>query len=482
MSDNSISIGQLFKWFVVEDTREFTTVFGASRFALFPLVLSVFAVFLGFSATIIPVTITTIGFGYFTLVVLFGAQVGLVGFEAKDRLSNIFGDGARLVYASRTLPISQRRIVSVFLLKDMFIYSILFLLPITIGGFVGMYLSPVELVEIQVSQVFDVNTIITVYGATIASFVLGSALGFVSTTLSFSNRIIGGLIFVLAIVLYGSLQYLSVVADVVLDTSLETYALFSIVSASILIAFGQYNMSSPAIRSTPKQYEKSIDSVATGLPGTSTVTQHLISKTFLDIQRSAGGFWKILLSSGIIAFVGIFMYAFIDTFFLTAEVIELSLAAILSLVSYPVYTNLFRYDSVTTYSYLPIDTRTIFVSKYIAFTIMMMIIGIGLYTPIILTQTDFSPVLFLYGMILYWSLSLYQLAALRVFAKDEPIRFLFDGLSFTKFSMTIILSLIPSLILGLYANYIELYHMTIGVGLLGLYGIVGLSILYYLDG
>lgn len=479
MSDNSISIGQLFKWFVIEDTREFTTVFGSYRFALFPIVLSVFAVFLGFSATIIQVTSTTLGFGYFTLVILFGVQVGLVGFEAKDRLSNIFGDGSRLVYASRTLPISQRRIVSIFLLKDMFMYSILFLLPITLGGFVGLYFSPVKVLEIQV---FELNTIGAVYGATIASFVLGSAIGFVSTTLSFSNRLIWGLIILLAIVVYSSLQYISTVATVVLDTSLESYALFSVVSAIGLVAFGQYNMSNPAIRSTPTQYENSIDSIANGLPRTSTVTQQLISKTVLDIQRSAGGFWKILLSSGIIAFVGLFMYAFIDTFFVTAEVMELSLAAILSLVSYPIYTNLFRYDSVTTYSYLPIDTRTIFIAKYSAFAIMMSIIGIGVYTPIILTQTEFSPVLFVYGLILYCSLSVYQLAALRVFAKDEPIRFLFDGLSFTKFSLTIILALIPSLILGLYANYIDVYYITIGVGLLSLYGISGVLIVYYLDG
>ena len=117
-----------------EEWRMHSEIFGDRSFAGFPLTvffLSLISTFAVSKYSTIP--LESFEFFFHALAGFVGLSVGSLGFSSKDALKNVLGPTNFLVYSSRTLPISRKRLLSVFILKDLIYYSFLFLIPVSAG-------------------------------------------------------------------------------------------------------------------------------------------------------------------------------------------------------------------------------------------------------------------------------------------------------------------------------------------------------------
>ncbi|MFB6143911.1 MAG: hypothetical protein ABEJ98_01235 [Candidatus Nanohaloarchaea archaeon] len=111
-----------------------STLYRGRSFATFPLV--VFG--LAFASTFLTVKYSTlevsaIGSALEGLGLFLGLTVGSIGFSSRDAMKNVLGPMNLLVYSSRTLPVSERRLLLDFIVKDVLYYTFLFIAPVTLG-------------------------------------------------------------------------------------------------------------------------------------------------------------------------------------------------------------------------------------------------------------------------------------------------------------------------------------------------------------
>lgn len=122
------------KKMIKEEWRMHSELFRGRYFAMFPVMI--FALSLGFTYGVVEYS--TLGasvlgdavqfFGLFV-----GLAVGSLGFSGKDAMKNVLGPVNFIIYSSRTLPISRRKLMAAFIVKDMIYYTGLFLVPISLG-------------------------------------------------------------------------------------------------------------------------------------------------------------------------------------------------------------------------------------------------------------------------------------------------------------------------------------------------------------
>ncbi|MFB6215548.1 MAG: hypothetical protein ABEJ72_01045, partial [Candidatus Aenigmatarchaeota archaeon] len=108
-----------------EEWRIHSELYRGSNFATFPFVI--FGISL--AATYLILNYSTISAsaygGFLSIIGLFmGLTVGTIGFSSSDMLKNVFGRTNFLIYASRTLPVSRRKLLAAFLVKDLIYYSL----------------------------------------------------------------------------------------------------------------------------------------------------------------------------------------------------------------------------------------------------------------------------------------------------------------------------------------------------------------------
>jgi hypothetical protein len=470
MSRRNISYIKLFEWFIVEEVREFLNLFGKKRLALFPVVILTFSFLLGVSIPVFDVESTTIGGIYHAVILLIGIQMGNIGFEARDRLDDVMGEGSRILYSSRTLPIKEKTLVSVFLVKDALFYAVVFLLPIVLGGSLGILLTPLQ------SSSFALNLgiigFLSLYTTTSVAFILGVSIGFFVTTVDI-KRTKG----VIALILLFAIMSVAVSLtniEISYITSLGTPVLLFVATILSLTISGigilQFKLNSES------PLEKEYDSTYTAMSdrfSTNNNYWNVLIKTLMDIMRSAGGFWKIVFSTGMIAITGYFLLSVVENFFLTNGYSQIAIASLFSLIAYPIYTIMFRYDSIDTYDYLPITEEEVYKSKAVLFMIMSTVVGIAFYTPIAYREAGFVP-MFGYGILVLIGMLVYQLGILTVLVKDKPMQFLFDGMLFSGYSLSVMTIMIPAVIYGLYGGVLSplaligILAMNVTVGLVGL--------------
>jgi hypothetical protein len=128
---------QFFKivWMMIlEEWRSHSRIYQGRSFALFPL--TVFLISAAFSfvtlnySTLTPSVLKT---GLMVLGALFGLAAGTAGFYGKDAFKNVLGKTNYLIFSTRTLPLSPKKVAAAFLLKDMVYYSLILILPVIVG-------------------------------------------------------------------------------------------------------------------------------------------------------------------------------------------------------------------------------------------------------------------------------------------------------------------------------------------------------------
>lgn len=441
---NNISYKKLLKWFIREEWRLFTSLFGEKRFILFPFIIFILSIIIGTSAPIAEVSTRYLSIMYFSLIIILGLQTGSIGFDAKDSLNNLLGETSRILYVSKTLPIKRQKLVSLFILKDALFYSVVFLAPITIGSILGLNISPINT---TLSNQVPLNLIPMLYLYTILSFIFGVSIGFNITTIRverISGIIMSSVILSVIYILYiNNLINLYIISYV----SIHSWMILITFLSIIFISFGllQFKKTDKInIKPTFKnRYKKMNKYITTDYSATKITVKNLI-----DIQRSSGGFLKVIFSTATIVLTSFILIRFMSEFFGLAPISTYIYAGLFSLIAYPLYVVSFRYDSFETYSTLPIVNTEVYKAKLLLFTILGIPLSVIFYTPFVMDNVTL--ISYLKGLTMLIGLIYYQFGILMHLSKDNPMEFLFDGVLFSIYSFSIFVFLIPILVIGMY--------------------------------
>ena len=378
----------------------------------------------------------------------------------------MLGESSRILYSSRYLPINQKKLVGVFVLKDILFYSIFILLPVVLGIYIGVLLSPFGLINIVAYDVF------LLYSITIISFVFGITSGFMVTTLSFNTKkqklisklIVGLILSVISIVLYG---YANNGINTIFNTPILVILLligFSIIFT--LVGLIQFRNETNTI--IDKEYKSIYSYLKSKIYNEKYETEStLVSKFVTDIVRSAGGIWKVIFSTGLIALAGVSMILIVREFITTYESYPILFGTLIGIISYPIYTVIYRYDNINSYQIYPISEYSVVKSKSILYAIISVTLS-TIYYIVLMLAYESTIISFFVGYSVMIGLLIYQFALLMNFVEDKPIEFLFDGMLFSLYSVFTMIILIPVLVIGLYGSYLPV----IWIYLVGLYSVV----------
>ncbi|MFB6076877.1 MAG: hypothetical protein ABEK12_01980, partial [Candidatus Nanohaloarchaea archaeon] len=162
----------LLREMVREEWRMHARLFGGRAFAAFPLLVMALTAATAYGLARLGIGPGAVAYGMHHVAFFFGLNVGTVGFVGREALENLLGEASLLVFSARTLPVSRRRILVTFLVKDLLYYVALFVLPAVLG-----LLPAATALDAPIAG--PVLLIATVGGA----FMLGVALSFTAATL-----------------------------------------------------------------------------------------------------------------------------------------------------------------------------------------------------------------------------------------------------------------------------------------------------------
>ncbi|MFB6182446.1 MAG: hypothetical protein ABEI78_00120, partial [Candidatus Nanohaloarchaea archaeon] len=129
---------RILKEMLKEEWRMHSTLFKGRSFALFPLLIFLFAfIFSYISFNFSTLSVSILGSFFVGLSFFLGLGVGSLGFSSSDAVKNILGETNYIVYSSRTLPVSKKSLIMIFVVKDLIYYILMFLTPLSIGFLVA---------------------------------------------------------------------------------------------------------------------------------------------------------------------------------------------------------------------------------------------------------------------------------------------------------------------------------------------------------
>ncbi|MFB6291962.1 MAG: hypothetical protein ABEI58_01050 [Candidatus Nanohaloarchaea archaeon] len=119
---------------IKEEWRMHSAIYRGRSFAFFPLLVFMFSLtFTWLTVNYSTLEAAALGNALEGLGVFLGLAVGSVGFSSMDAMRNVLGPMNLLVYSSRTLPVSERKLLFDFIVKDILYYTALFILPVSLG-------------------------------------------------------------------------------------------------------------------------------------------------------------------------------------------------------------------------------------------------------------------------------------------------------------------------------------------------------------
>lgn len=447
-NNTGLSTKNLLIWFLKEEWRFHSGLIGNKRFLFFPIAILAIAIGIGFGITYTDITETSMWFALAAFVTLFGIQTGVVGFEAEDAMENLIGEQSRIIFSSRTLPITDKRLISVFLLKDIIYYSALFLIPILIGSMVGVGISPMDSISIT-PLLFGVG-----YITSVLFFIFGVSIGFLVTTFN-KNIMQTKWTYITGIAVYAVAEFFfDIVFQPVYDaTEIPAYILIPLLTSILTVLFvrvGLRNFKDNTTQNKTDTYTNIFEKYA-DLIGDDDLQTLLITKTYTDIHRTAGGLFKILFTTGVLVFAVIAMIYFLGENYVLSPHSGFLFGGLISLIAYPVYNVVFRYDSIDDYTYLPILKKAVYKSKMSVFFILAIPLSTAYYLPTVVWLYD-TNIEIIQGLLVMYALIVYQLGLLRIIVKDKPSEFLFDGLLFSYFAISVFVILFPVIVIGMFGS------------------------------
>ena len=418
-----------------EEWRLHAELFGGRRFLLFPALLAALSAAGAFALAETGTTTSEVVAGLHLLGFAFGLYSGTAGFAGSDMLENVFGRLTLVLSSAETLPLSRRRLLGAFLLKDALYYGGLFVLPMALGivPLVGLSAStPVTVLWLWCSLflLFTAGMAVTVAAIAVRTrgvpaWAIGGAFGLAAVTAWWSGE-------------YGVVWNVLVVYDGSLAQAVGLAAATLVVGTVALTGYDP-TYSRPS-RTASDRFARLDDALPTDGEG-------LVAKTLLDLARSSGGVVKPFVSAGILLALVAFLVGVVNAITGIEPAPGIFFGAVLGLCAFTTYNWLTQFDSVEEYLAYPVAVESIFDAKRTAFVL------VGAPTmalPYLVAVVWFEATLpdAVAGAILMGGYSLYYYGLTVYLAGFSPNEFFFDALRFGAFTLGVAVPLVPTLVAG----------------------------------
>ncbi|WEL21280.1 hypothetical protein [Halorhabdus sp. BNX81] len=435
---------------LVEEWRLHAQLFGGRRFAAFPAVMFVLgAAGLTLLGELGVARGAVVG-GLHAVVAFLGLQVGTIGLVGRDAMRNVLGDVSLLVGSSRTLPISWRRVLATFLLKDLLYYAGLILGPLALADAARALVqgtSPIEVGLLWMTLVFAFALGVTVSLAMIAVAtrsviaLLASVTGFV------------------AVVVLGNVDPITFTPAGFYGTPSVASGLrvtgLIVVSATIALAlFEPIETSERASRTPPLP-------VGFGIAG----------RTLREVARSSGSVWKVLFSLSLFGGVtGWLLVAVADAGGLEIAP-GLAFGTLLGLGTFTTYAWVTQFDDPGEFDRYPLAPRTLFRGKLLAFLTLAIPAGLVVLA---VAAVWFPPAELAIGVAILPAVAIYVYGVSATVAGLSPTALLFDVARFAVFGAAIALVAVPLVVTALIGSRYPTLAPVLGLAIAVLAGTIGL--------
>jgi hypothetical protein len=418
-----------------EEWRLHAALFGGRRFVAFPLFVALVgagAVWLLVWTGSAPAVIAT---WLHLLVLAFGLYTGSSGLVGRDALRDLLGDVTLIVFSARTLPVSERTLLAIFLAKDVAYYAGLFLVPLTVAyapaALPAGALLRLPLLWLTLSGTFIVGIVVTFSAIAVQSrgwreqtvlLVVAAALG-----LAWAAGVD-----LVAYLPYGFYRDGPGIRPIL---GVGATAVAAVVSLHLFDPTHERTTRTAAPRFTAWRRRLRFD------------TDGLLTKTLFDVGRSSGGFWKVPFSGGVLFLVSAALVSLAGSITGVAPSTGLSFGAILGLSAFTTYNWVTQFDDLEPYLAYPLSAEAVFEAKFRAFIVLGIPVALGYYALAIALWGERVPVA-LAGGVLLVGLSLYLFGLTVALAGLSPNEFLFDTARFAGFTVGAAVPLVPILIVG----------------------------------
>ncbi|WOX58021.1 hypothetical protein [Methanoculleus receptaculi] len=429
---------ELFVAMMKEEWRIHSTIFGNLGFALFPVVIAVFA-FLG--SLTLPIFADVLPYDVVALLahiifLLMGVMVGSFGLMGREVMNRRFGQASLVAYASRSLPVSERRIFAAFLAKDTLYYILLYVLPFSIG-----FAAAAPFISL------DPGYPLLAFISLTLAFLLGLAIVcFLSTLYARSAALLAGTMAVLGVA--------GVAASRLGMPLLPPYAFFLDPAAEPLILSLVLILAPAAVSvlfvtveypDRTKRFRNRLEPLAEDLKGLGNA--HFIAKDVLDLVRSEGGVGKVIFSFLLpLALVWVCLQVMIR--FIPGIDPLVVFAVLLGVLSATIYNWLTEFDSFTSYAFLPVEVSEVIDAKLKAYALANLL---PLAVLVIAAATTGWTVAFFPALAAFVSVSAYTLAVTVCLCGLHPNVMLYHARVFLRY----ILAISPALLLLIFASIVD---------------------------
>jgi hypothetical protein len=418
-----------------EEWRLHRRLFRGSHFALFPVLI---ALLTAGTARLLAVTGTepgTVFAGLHALAFVFGLHTGSIGLVGRDALRNLLGDLTLLVFSARTLPLSQDRLLAVFVVKDVVYYAVLFLLPIALGTVPAV---------VESGALSAAGTSLRLWTTLTLTFVLG--LGATIAGLGVTDRGVPGVAMLVAISALVAATW-AVGVDVAAFTPYGVFRAPTVprIGATAATLAATFAVGALTFDPTDRRGARTAESAFRGW--WRRIGDPVATKTLLDVHRSSGGVGKVLFSAGLLFGVTASLIDFAGQITGVSPSVGISFGAVLGLSGFTTYNWLTQLDDVGSYLVHPLTVADVFDAKLRAFLAFGPLVGLGVYALALVWRG--APTLeAIVGGILLVGVACYIFGTTVYLTGLSPDEFLFDTRLFAVFGAAMIVPLVPILVVG----------------------------------
>jgi hypothetical protein len=422
----------VFRAMVREEHRLHAALFGGQRFGALPVFVAVASMATVAALQFTGTDATAIADGTRVLALAFGLYTGTAGLVGDDLLERALGETEVLLSTAGYLPLSRRRLLGVFLVKDAGYYALFFLLPICVG-----------FAPLAATGALEPTALVALWTSLLVAFVVGM----VATFTAIAARTRGVPSWVLGIVVAGGVGAVwftgnaSAVWNAVVATGFG-HALVVLVGALVAGA-GALAVYVPTHRDPAETRQNQFGPLASAIRD----ENGLVARTLLDLARSSGGLLKPVVSAAILLALAAFLVDVVARIVGVAPKPGVFFGTILSLSAFTTYNWLTQFDSIDGYLVLPVSVPAVFRAKRVAFLLTGLPTSIAAYI-VVLVVYDVSLVDAVVGLSLLGGLSLYLFGLTVALAGFDPNEFLFDAGRFALFTAGVAVPVVPVLLVA----------------------------------
>ena len=443
----------LFRTLWLEEWRLHTSLFGGWRFYGFPLVIAGLVVAGGYALTATGYSSDAILLGVHVTALAFGLYSGTAAFAGSDMLENVFGDLSLLLGSSNSLPLSRRRLLGHFLVKDTLFYAITIVAPLAL-----------VVVPLEGLGVATLSTVVRTWLSMTLLFAAGMAItvGLIALrTRGLPLRGVGwvGILAIVGWLAVGRLERGGVVdpgraepfettggpgIDAVVLTTAAPTTWLAVLLGTVGLGALSLRVYDPSYTTPARSSEGRVPFARyRALPGTNP----LVAKTLVDLVRSSGGLFKPVVSIAILLGVVAFLVTVVREITTIEPALGVFYGSVLGLSAFTTYNWLTQFDAVESYGAYPVTVEAVFRAKQLAFFLVGLPTMAGAY---LLVMAWLGPPVLdaVTGFVLRVGLALYYYGLTVYVAGVDPNEFRFDAVRGVGFTVGVACLLLPTLVVG----------------------------------